>query len=38
VAAVAPDYWQPKPVMAKANKAKSTVVNASEKSKVDEKQ
>jgi hypothetical protein len=38
VAAVAPDYWQPKPVMAaKANKAKSAVVNASEKSKIDEK-
>jgi hypothetical protein len=39
VAAVAPDFWQPKAVMAaKSNKAKSAVVNASEKSKVDEKQ
>jgi hypothetical protein len=37
VAAVAPDFWQPKPVMAKANKAKSAVVNASDKSKVEEK-
>jgi len=38
VAAIAPDFWQPKAVMAaKANKAKSAVVNASDKSKIEEK-
>ena len=38
VAAIAPDFWQPKTVVAaKANKAKSGVVNASDTSKVEEK-
>lgn len=37
VVAVAPDYWSPKPVVAKAAPSKKSVVNAAETSKVDEK-
>ena len=37
VVAVAPDYWTPKPVMAKSATQKKSVVNAAETSKVEEK-
>jgi len=37
VVAAAPDYWNPKPVVAKAATPKKSVVNAAETSKADEK-
>lgn len=37
VVAVAPDYWNPKPIVAKAATPKKSVVNAAETSKVEEK-
>lgn len=37
VVAAAPDYWNPKPVLAKAATPKKSVVNAAETSKADEK-
>ena len=37
VLAVAPDYWNPKPVVAKAALPKKSVVNAAETSKMDDK-
>ena len=37
VVAVAPDYWNPKPVLAKAATPKKSIVNAAETSKVEEK-
>lgn len=37
VIAAAPDYWNPKPVLAKATSSKKSVVNAAETSKVEEK-
>lgn len=37
VVAVAPDYWNPKPVLAKAATPKKSIVNAAESSKMEEK-
>jgi hypothetical protein len=37
VVAAAPDYWNPKPVLAKAATPKKSVVNAAEASKMEEK-
>jgi hypothetical protein len=37
VAAIAPEYWRPKTMAAKAGTAKSPAVNAAEKSKMDDK-